>query len=100
MRSTIARVPLAVMALAALLGFGVAALMPASGGTFAAGLLAAVLAIVVASVAAHAPLGPGSLAGTGARAVITRLVPLGAQSDPDARGHARPRAPGALLPVI
>lgn len=84
----------------ALLGLGVAALMPAAGGTVAAGLLVAVLAIVVASVAAQVPVGAGSLAAARSRGVVNRLVPLGAQSDPDAAGHPRSRAPGVPLPAV
>ena len=34
------------------------------------------------------------------RAALRRRVPRTAQSDPDARGHARPRAPGRLLTAV
>ncbi len=87
--------PLAVLAL--LLG----AILPTIDGAFAAGLVAAVLALLVVSAVAAAAVAPaGVRARTRARAVLQRMIPRAAQSDPDARGHARPRAPGILLPAV
>ena len=75
-------------------------LLPAPETAFAAALVA-VLAIIAASTVASAPAMPAGVhVGTRTRAALQRLVPRAAQSDPDARGHARPRAPGALLPAV
>ena len=101
MRSAAVRGVRPLAALALLLGAAAAILLPAPDGAFAAGLLAAVLAIVIASAVGSAPAMPAGVhVGTRARAVLERMVPRAAQSDPDARGHARPRAPGALLPAV
>ena len=76
-------------------------LLPAPESAFAAALVAAVLVVIVASTAASAPvMAVGVHVGTRTRAALERLVPRASQSDPDARGHARPRAPGALLPAV
>jgi hypothetical protein len=83
--------------LAALLG---AVVLPSVDVSLSAGLLAAVLTLVVVSVAASAVLGVGALPHLRARAALERLAPRTAQSDPDARGHARPRAPGCLLTAV
>jgi len=66
-----------------------------------AGLFAALLTIVVAVAVGSVRLAPvGFHAGSRTRAVLERMVPRTAQSDPDARGHARPRAPGAGFPAV
>ena len=76
-------------------------LLPAPESAFAAGLVAAVLAIIVASTVGSTPAGSAGIhVGTRTRVALERLVPRASQSDPDARGHARPRAPGALLPAV
>ena len=100
MRSAVrVRRPVAVLAL--LLGTAAALLLPAPESAFAAGLVAAVLAVIVASTVASAPAVPaGVRVGTRTRVALERLVPRASQSDPDARGHARPRAPGALLLAV
>jgi hypothetical protein len=84
-----------------LLGAAAAVVLPAPPGALAAGLVTAVLAILVASTVVSARLAPvGFRVGTLARALLQRLDPRVAQSDPDARGHARPRAPAALLTAV
>jgi hypothetical protein len=102
MRSAAARVRRLAAALALLLGTAAAAvLLPAPESAIGAGLVAAVLAIIVASTVASAPVMPaGVRVGARTRVALERLVPRASQSDPDARGHARPRAPGALLPAV
>ena len=101
MRSAAVRVRRLVAALTLLLGAAAAMLLPAPESAFAAGLVAAVLAIIVASAVAAAPAIPtGVQVGARTRVALERLVPRASQSDPDARGHARPRAPGALLPAV
>ena len=101
MRTAAARGVRPLAALALLFGTAVAMLLPAPESAFAAGLLGGVLAIIVASTVASAPAMPtGVHVGTRTRAALERLVPRTSQSDPDARGHARPRAPGALLPAV
>ncbi|HEU0207005.1 MAG TPA: DUF6412 domain-containing protein [Pseudolysinimonas sp.] len=88
-------------ALVVLLGAAAAAVLPAPPGAIAAGLVAAVFAILVASAVGSARLAPiGLRVGTRTRAVLQRLDPRVAQSDPDARGHARPRAPAVLLTAV
>jgi hypothetical protein len=62
-----------------------------------------VVAVGIVIVAASRPVVPaigGVLAVARSRAALERLAPIVAQSDPDARGHARPRAPGVLLPAV
>jgi hypothetical protein len=101
MRSAAVRAGRPVAALALLLGTAAALLLPALDGAFTAGLVAAVFVIIVAATVAAVPImAAGAHVGTRARAVLERMVPRAAQSDPDARGHARPRAPGALLPAV
>jgi hypothetical protein len=91
--------PLAVLTL--LVGAAVAIVMPASPGAFAAALVAAVLTILVASSAGSAQRVTVELRpGTRARAALRCIDPRPAQSDPDARGHARPRAPGAVQTAV
>ena len=99
--SSALRVRRPVAALALLLGTAAALLLPAPESAFAAGLLAAVLGIIVASAVASAPtMSTAVHVGTRTRVALERLVPRASQSDPDARGHARPRAPGVLLPAV
>lgn len=87
--------------LTAVLAATAAVLLPAPEGAFAAGLVAALLAILVASALGSTHAAPrGTRLGTGTRAALDRLIPRTAQSDPDASGHARPRAPGAILPAV
>jgi hypothetical protein len=90
--------------LAALMSFPgalIAVLLPTSSWALAAGLIAVVLTIVIATTIGSARLMPvGAGIGMRTRAVLQRLVPRAAQSDPDARGHARPRGPGILLPAV
>jgi uncharacterized protein DUF6412 len=89
------------VALSLLLGVTAALVLPAPPGAFAAGVVTAVLLIAVTSTIRSASLlTVGLHVGAHARAVLERLVPRGAQSDPDARGHARPRAPGVLHPAV
>ena len=79
--------------------FGVAMFVPDSAMTSV--LVAAVLGLMVIVVAKSAsPALGGARAVVRSRAALERLIPIAAQSDPDARGHARPRAPGILLPAI
>jgi hypothetical protein len=88
-------------ALAALFVATATVLLPAPEGAFAAGLVAALLVILVVSALAAPSAAPtGARVSTGARAALDRLIPRPAQSDPDARGHARPRAPGVILPAV
>lgn len=101
MRSAVLRGGRPLVALAALLGTAAALVLPVPPGAIAAGLVAVVFAIVVASTVGSARMAPvGLRVGTRARAVLQRLDPRVAQSDPDARGHARPRAPSALLTAV
>jgi hypothetical protein len=101
MSSAVARGGRPFATLALLLGTAGAVLLPIPDGAFAAGLVAAVLTIVVATMVGSVPItSAGVHIGTRTRAVLERLVPRAAQSDPDARGHARPRAPGAILPAV
>jgi hypothetical protein len=76
-----------------------AVLLPTIDVSFSAGLLAAILALVLSVVASviHGASAPPHLR---ARAALDRHVPRPAQSDPDARGHVRPRAPGRLLTAV
>jgi len=78
----------------------VAVVLPAQHGALAASLVAAVLAIVIASTVSFSTAVPVGAQETRTRAVLERLIPRATQSDPDARGHARPRAPGVLLPAV
>jgi hypothetical protein len=75
-------------------------LLPTIDVSLSAGVLAAVLVLVLAALVVSprggAEVPPHRLA----RAALSRLVPTAAQSDPDARGHARPRAPGRLLTAV
>jgi len=88
-------------ALTTLLATAAALVLPAPPGVLGAGLLAAVLVILVASmVGSTLPVRGGLRVGTNARAAVQRPRPHAAQSDPDARGHARPRAPGFLLAAV
>ena len=88
-------------ALVSLPGVLITALLPAPSWAFAAGLIAVVLTIVIATTIGSTRLVPvGAATGRQTRAVLQRLVPRAAQSDPDARGHARPRAPGFLLSAV
>ncbi len=101
MRSVAVRGRRLVAALALVLGSAAAMLLPAPESAFAAALVAAVLVVIVASTAASTTvMAVGVHVGTRTRAALERLVPRASQSDPDARGHARPRAPGALLPAV
>jgi len=83
-----------------------ALVVPAPPGAFAAGLAAAALAMIVVTSAVTSAVASALLVrvalrvGTRARAVLQELAPHPPQSDPDARGHARPRAPGALHPAV
>jgi hypothetical protein len=89
------------LVLAPVIGFVAAMVLPAPDGAFAAGLMAALLVIVIASMIGSATVVPaGAQVSTRARAIVERLIPRGTQSDPNARGHARPRAPGVLLPAV
>jgi len=87
------------LVLAPILGI-VAMVLPAQHGAFAAGLVAAVLAIVIASMVDCSTVIPVGAQATRTRAVLERLIPRSTQSAPDARGHARPRAPGVLLLAV
>lgn len=75
-------------------------LIPSLDVPLSAGLLAAVLTLVVIAVAVSVARGVDLPPHRLARAALRRLVPTAAQSDPDARGHARPRAPGRLLTAV
>jgi hypothetical protein len=77
-----------------------AVLLPTIDVYFSAGLLAAILALVVLSVVASVIHGASAPPHLRARAALDRHVPRPAQSDPDARGHVRPRAPGRLLTAV
>jgi hypothetical protein len=100
MRSAV-RVRGLVALFALLLATAATMLLPAPESALAAGLVAAVLVILVASiVASGAAISAGVHVGTRTRVALERLVPRPAQSDPDARGHARPRAPSVLLPAV
>ena len=92
--STVLRLIRHVAVIAAVLG-GV--LLPSVDASVSAGLVVAVLALVVVSVAPSVLIGVGTPQHLRVRAALHRLVPRTAQSDPDACGHARPRAPGRLL---
>ena len=97
MKSAGLRIARPLSAVALLLATVVAVVVPAPSGAVAAGLVAAVLAVMVASTVGSALLvRVGRRVGVHARAALHRLDPHPAQSDPDARGHARPRAPGVL----
>ena len=89
------------LVVAPLLGIAAAALFPVPDATFAAGLMTAVLTIVITSMVGSATVvAVEAQFATRMRAVVERLIPRAAQSDPDARGHARPRAPGVPLPAV
>ena len=87
-------------ALIPVLGAAVAVVLPAPSGAFTAGLIAALLTILVAVAVGPLVAPVGIRAGSQTRAALERMVPRTAQSDPDARGHARPRAPGGVLPAV
>ena len=95
--STVARVIRRFALLAAVLG---ALLLPSVDVSPSAGLLAAVLVVVLVSVASSVVLGVAAPPPARTRAALDRTIPRSAQSDPDARGHARPRAPGRLLTAV
>jgi hypothetical protein len=63
-------------------------------------LSGALLALMVVSVSASIGLGVALPPHLRARVALDRLIPRTAQSDTDARGHARPRAPGRLLTAV
>jgi hypothetical protein len=73
------------------------AALPQVGALVIVTLLAVVLAIVLRSGAAPAP--HALAVGDRARDHAVLLAELPRFSHPDARGHARPRAPGVVLPV-
>jgi uncharacterized membrane protein len=75
-------------------------LLPSVDASLSAGLLAAVVTLVVIAVVVRVVRGVEVPPHRLARAALSRLVPTAAQSDPDARGHARPRAPGRLLTAV
>ena len=95
--NTVPRVIRRFAVLAAVLG---ALLLPTVDVSLPGAVLAAVLALVVVSVSAGIGLGVALPPHLRARAALDRLIPRTAQSDPDARGHARPRAPGRLLTAV
>ena len=75
--------------------------LPSTGALVSATLVVAVLAIVAMTVArSMPPLAGGTAPAVRARALVDRMVPRTAQTDPGARGHRRPRAPGFLLPAV
>jgi hypothetical protein len=79
----------------------VIAIQPSLGGSLAAGIFVTIVAIsvlVVVSAAVSAPLSVARQSRT--RSALNELVPWTAQSDPNAGGHRRPRAPGRLLPAV
>ncbi|MFC5502020.1 hypothetical protein ACFPJ4_07180 [Lysinimonas soli] len=72
-----------------------------TSSTVSAAFVVAVLAIVAVLIARALPPRWGGIPlGVGARAALDRMVPRTAQTDPAARGHRRPRAPGRLLPAV
>ena len=95
--STVARVIRRFVVLAAVLG---ALLLPSVDTSLSAAVFAAVLTLVVIAVAISVGRGVEVPSHRLARAALRRLVPTASQSDPDARGHARPRAPGRLLTAV
>jgi Family of unknown function (DUF6412) len=87
--------------LSVLLAAVAAIVLPAPPGALGAGLVAAVLVILLASTVGSTLLvGGAPRVGMIARTVLQRAHPRPAQSDPDARGHARPRAPGFLSAAV
>ena len=91
----------AVRGLTAFAGVLLAATMVSPESAVASAFVVAVLALVVVAVVRSASPGLGGApAVVRSRAALERRIPVAAQSDPDARGHARPRAPGALLPAV
>src|SRR3954462_14264362 len=101
MRSEGLRVARPLAALTLLLATAAAMVLPAHPGALGAGLVAAVLVILVAStLGSTLVVRVGHRVGMNARAALQRRHPHAAQSDPDARGHARPRAPGLLLAAV
>ena len=95
--STIVRGIRRFVVLAAVLG---GLLLPSVDISLWAGLLAAVVTLVIIAVAVSIGRGVAVPPHRLARAALSRLVPTASQSDPDARGHARPRAPGRLLTAV
>jgi hypothetical protein len=95
--STIVRGIRRFVVLAAVLG---GLLLPSVDVSLSAGLLAAVVTLVIIAVAVSIGRGVAVPPHRLARAALSRLVPTASQSDPDARGHARPRAPGRLLTAV
>ncbi len=75
-------------------------LLPVVDVSLTAGLLAVVLTLIVVTVVVSCVFGTPVAAHRRARAALDRLVPRTAQSDPDACGDARPRAPGLLLTAV
>jgi hypothetical protein len=64
-------------------------------------LLAAVLTVAVVAVAfARPPVAPEPARRSLLRHALRRLLVRAAQSDPDARGHVRPRAPGRSVLAV
>ncbi|MBW4033128.1 MAG: hypothetical protein HIU88_10760 [Acidobacteria bacterium] len=76
-------------------------LLPTTDGLIPVGLVIAVVALAAVDVAWSLGVPTAAVVvDLRVRATLDRVVPTAAQSDPDARGHARPRAPGRLLPAI
>lgn len=70
---------------------------PAATASFIVAVLAVVVVVVAQSVLS---LRHGIRPAARARTALERTVPRAAQSDPNARGHARPRAPGRPLTAV
>src|SRR4051812_10639196 len=101
MRSAGLRVAGPLGAFTVILATAAAMILPAHPAALGAGLVAAVLVILVASTVGSTLLvRVGYRVSMNARAALQRPRPHPAQSDPDARGHARPRAPGSLLAAV
>ena len=75
-------------------------LLPTTDGPVPVSLVIAVVAVAALTVAWSLVVPLATAVDLGVRATLDRVVPRAAQSDPDARGHARPRAPGRLLPAV
>ena len=74
--------------------------LPTTDGLIPVGLVIAVVALAAVDVAWSLGVPTAAAVDLRVRATLDRVVPTAAQSDPDARGHARPRAPGRLLPAV
>jgi hypothetical protein len=86
--------------LAAFVAVAAGILLPTADGVVPVSLVVAVVALAAVSIAWSLVVPLATAVDLRVRATLDRVVPTASQSDPDARGHARPRAPGRLLTAV